>query len=456
MLKKHLIGLIVVLCNVSSFAQVDSIQIDDEYYYVYPFRQEVEVHDDYWITVDDEAYFQDYMNYFIYFEERTGFTREKFANAEGEKLKRLNKQLKRKWGYYRKKYGRLSLGRRFVKNVRRNPTSLLDVDYSFNKEIIPPFKQIPNGKYVQLFQDFCLIDQKGKCQEQTARIAAYFSIKDNAIEGEAVWINVQGDTLKKGFFLDGLKEGSWDVKDVDDIPASLYRWSVKEFKKYGSFSPDTSYYIANYHYGVLHGEFYSTSNYRGEKTSGHYNNGKPSGDWTIKADTITLMKASYANSKDTLRSYKPIIRNGTLIPRYDYVIFDMEPEEYHLMNVPENFYKIGFTNYSDLELEEEQFQSHELEYERYGVYNDKFPSRLKKRFLLSGGYNYLQMETDPETGLYETRGYFIDSLGSKMEYDGDYEIYYPNGQLFTRYQFENGELVKERDHYPKRACPLLG
>ena len=116
--------------------------------------------------------------------------------------------------------------------------------------------------------------------------------------------------------------------------------------------------------------------------------------------------------------------------------------KYQLINVPTGFYEINFAKEEELELEEERFNSYELENPNM-QYDYMIPPRLYGNPDYWMGYSYYSIERDPETDRVETRGRFIDSIGAIMKFDGDYELYYPNGQLYTRYQFENGDLVKE-------------
>jgi antitoxin component YwqK of YwqJK toxin-antitoxin module len=71
-----------------------------------------------------------------------------------------------------------------------------------------------------------------------------------------------------------------------------------------------------------------------------------------------------------------------------------------------------------------------------------------------GGYDLNMMEMDPLTGLIYPRWYIIDSLGARMKYDGVYEQYYMNGQLFFRYEFENGQLKREDTLFWDNGNPL--
>lgn len=436
--------LFTVVSGAELVAQVDSIQHNGSWYYVYPFRQEVDIHNDYWIAVDDEDFYADYRNYFAQFNEIPEiFEAKDFYEADPYELDYLNKRLKKEWNYYRKKGSRLALGQRFVKQVRKNPYPFLYVNYLFDKEVIPPFQKIPDGLYVQLFEDFCLVDDHGQCQEQTSRIAAFFQVKDNALEGEAVWMDLKGDTLKKGVFRNGLKEGMWIQHKPSRIPAYLYSYSVRPFKKDGIFDDGyTSVIDAEFNDGILNGAYHSrVDNFGIQETIGSYSLGEPSGNWKIYSDSVLVMNITFAERSDSTVSKRPIIRNGVLVPD-DTWAYDMYSTDYELIVPPTGFYEIAFSKEEDLELEEEHFRSYDLENPNMGP-EYLVPERLYSNPDYWQGYLYYSIVKDPVTSHIETRGHFIDSLGAIMKFDGPYEIYYPNGQLYTRYMFENGQLVNE-------------
>lgn len=443
----------VLFCMTSlqSIAQVDSMEINGEYYKIYPYPENVKVNSDYWIAVKDKEYFLDPENYFHLYGEGRAFTRGMYDTATSEELTVLNNKLKRKWKNLRSKDGRLGLGPRYVKQVRKHPEALIAPKYIFNQEVMPPFGAIPDGKYVQLFSEFCLVDKKGECQPQTNRVAGYFDIKNNSLDGHAVWLDLKGDTIKQGVFKDGLKEGVWTLNKIDRPSRKLNRYTTWAFRKYGKFHGlDTTFTTANYHRGVLEGDYSYYDSETDIRITGHFINGEESGTWTTLKGNHVIRKVTYADATDEIRSKKPIIRTSSFFDgnRRKY---NLERYKFGRMEIPTDFYEIGFEEELDIELEEEGFQSHELEY--YGrYYEDDLPMRFREEGNRFGAidyrhYSYYQFEQDPRTKLVETRGHFIDSIGAKMLYDGPYEIFYPNGQLYVRYQFENGELVDEGTLY---------
>ena len=436
-------------------AQVDSVIIDGNNFYIYPFKQEVKIRDDYWLAIKDKAFFKTPENYFHHFGSTPDFNAESFKNADKKELKYLDKTLASYWKYYRNKGARLGLGPRFVKQVRKCPGPLVAPTYSNSIDVVPPFGNIPDGAYVQLFKDFCLVDEDGFCQEQTERVAAYFNIKDNAIDGRAVWLNLQGDTLKKGVFNNGLKEGSWEVLLPESPYARLHNWSTKTFRKSGVFTHlDTVVIRENYHHGILDGDYLYEEYHGGTKTIGNYSNGLESGNWKTYIDSSLRTNYTYADPQSTITSQNPIIRNTHFIALPNDFTSESRREfwSHARPEIPIGFYSLNFERPLDLELEEELFKSHQLEYSRQ-YRNPTAPARVKNRQGYRRGFSYFQFGTDPVTKIQETRGYLIDSLGAKMKYDGPYEVYYPNGQLYTRYMFEGGHLAKEDTLFWNNGVP---
>jgi antitoxin component YwqK of YwqJK toxin-antitoxin module len=434
------------IASLQASAQVDSMQIDGEYYKIYPYPEQIVSHDDYWLAVNDKEYFENPENFFQLFGETEGFNRSKFEGATGLKLERMQNRLKSKWKNLRSKNGRFGFGKRFVKQVRMHPYLFIGPKYLFNKEVLPPFGAIPDGKYVQLFTEFCLVNKKGECVPQTQRVAGYFDVKNNAIDGKAFWMNVAGDTLKRGEFKNGLKHGEWSMIKIDRAPRSLYGFETKSFRKYGKFySTDTLTLVSNYKNGIQHGDYFQYGHQEKTKITGEYINGEKAGNWKTYKGKNLLLNVTYSDPKSELISHKPIIRTGFFFSG-DPIEFKFYGYKYGLKELPSDFYKLGFEEEPDIELEEEGFKSHRLEY--YGGYeNDNLPERFKKIENLKNMHGFYDFHKDPRTKLVETRGYFIDSVGAKMLYDGLYEVFYPNGQLFTRYTFDNGELTDEGTVY---------
>lgn len=443
---KLVCGLALLLGTSNGQAQVDSMLHNGEYVYIYPFKKEVKIHADYWELVDDKEFFLDYNNYFDLFSGNFMFERESFQNAKTSRRKKeLQKELADSWK-------RILRGRGFgpglTKSLRKQPGELLIANYEMGQDLLPPFGNIPNGKYVQLFETFCVVDEKGNCQSDVQRIAGIFDIKNNALDGHAVWLNFNGDTLKTGNFVNGLKEGEWLIKETDELSQNIYRWQRRMLRDLfkNEYARDTVYTYTHFVNGVEHGPYRAVNNSYGSKVFGQFDRGEASGEWTQYSDDILIERLRIADHQDTVISHKPLLRGTRMqYPRSYYgrtkkkdrlVMF---PSIYS--GFPENFYSINYGKFKDArELEGETEQSFELtdgrnsEYynsDHYGYEGEHYGSYLDEK------------EVDPITRQTIARWYAIDSLGMRMNYDGVYERYHYNGQRFFRYEFVDGHLLRE-------------
>ena len=455
--------LLFFITQFSTFAQVDSLLVDGKYYKIYPIRQRMEIIPEYWIAVDDEQYFQDEENYFNVFGEEEWFTREAFDTADVAGKIMLQEELESQWKIATMK--RRGFRRKFIKAVRQNPASLLDPSVATEVDVLPAFGFIPDGDYVQLFTDFCMVQKDGTCEPQQNRVAAYFSIKNNLLEGLAVWVNTAGDTLRSGHYSKGLRTGTWHFKNYKSRNYYFNRWQAKSFVRNGHRYMDTSFLTFTYLKGELDGPYLYETPHSKSRTTGFFTAGEPSGNWRSYHNETMVSNFTYADPSDTTRTHKPLLRTAASLEDYfewneEYTFFSMGS---HRLSIPNDFLKFDFGNEEEesLELEEEEFQSHTLEYPTYSnidgpIYYDEYgmpisraPERINKRMRAElPGYRRIpislfELIEDPNREIHETRGYFLDSLGGKCRYEGVYELFYPNGQLFMRYNFENGELVKE-------------
>lgn len=451
------LALVLFICGFS-FAEaqttVDSILQNGEQFYVYPFRQKVKIHDDYWKIIDDDAFFEDYNNYFNRFNGDWDFSREAFQeDISDEYREELEKELRKHWRW--KLSGR-GFGKAATRTLRNRPGELVEVEYDHNKDVLPPFGNIPDGKYVQLFEEFCLVDEDGKCNPEAYQIAGYFTIKNKVIDGEAVWLDFKGDTLKKGSFINGLKEGEWEIKYPSKLTYSIPGSDRRELRKGGSIWKDYAVDYSTFKNGLLEGPYHYDGFQKNQQVKGEFKLGEPSGEWRYLTNSVLTLKIQMASPSDTTLSRTPILRGSYMIqPRKYYrkvgkklVPHDLSCQEAPMPAFPNNFFKIQFEEFDeDLELSGENEKSFDLtdarRYDNYG-YNGYNP--------YGRGSNVMEM--DPSTGSSYPRWYVIDSLGARMTYDGVYEQYYMNGQLFFRYEFEDGQLKSEDTLFWDNGSPL--
>jgi antitoxin component YwqK of YwqJK toxin-antitoxin module len=414
--------------------EIKTININGNTYFVYPTKKEIDEH------VSYTALKRENKNKFNYEDYKSDYTKKEF--------KRLVKQKCRE-GKISSFYGFSE--RQRMKKLKtlmgKNPFPFLEPNYTLDYDMIPPLDSIPDGAYVQLYEDFYRTNRFMKeSKTPEVRIAAYFTIKNNVIEGPAFWLNLEGDTLKKGNFKKGVKEGEW-ILEQRDLPYSFYYGEIAYFKKFGYPEVDTTMEIWNYQEGQKNGLYvkYNRSQYPVEE--GFYNNNERTGQWKERDVRVTgwgIKKKRIRNNELVTFSYtiadeesivkQPIIRYTDLtLPSYD---------EYYNFNSKFDI-KLDFYNFFDFAVEGED-NALELEEEAVNSYDDR-------AYYSEGYYDDYSYENsdfrntvyDYSSGKYIPLSKYIDSLGISFIYDGICEKYYPNGQLNFRFEFKNGQLLKE-------------
>lgn len=440
--------LFIFITSWAAAQKVDSTNIDGKKVYIYPFKQAVHAHTMYFNVINSND-----MIKFTY----KHFKKEIKESYRGEEidekqLKKIFKEFRRKSRGTTSKYERKG---KFKRNARKNPYPLLEPRYSYDVDLTPVLDPIPDGDYIMYFEPFCLTDSKGNCQEDAERIAARFHMKNNLLEGEAVWLNMQGDTLKKGSYVNGLKEGVWYLeKRALDYYAS--NTAAKEYIEFGHPIVDTTWMRIEYVHGAQEGYFekYNSSEYPVE--TGYYLEGEMSGEWTLRnilydgpkwkqvrtrTNNIVTSHYTLAGSEDTIVVKQPWIRDRLVSTYgYDMMEFNFNPK-YRLRGPREDLFEMNFAKEEDLELEEEKFMSHNM-YEGEEYMMDEYG--YEGDYYYDYGYSSeIAKVYDKDLKISRPRGDIIDSIGMIANYKGVYEEHYPNGQLAYKYEFVDGKLLAE-------------
>lgn len=452
-IKFLLTSILILISGVSNAQEVDTMTIAGKDYFVYPFKIQPQQQAAYYSCIKKERYgstlsYQEYLNaYDEYFGPK--LSKRDFNRIMKKSSFRMNRRNRGFGNDY---------SRKFKKAVRKNPYPLLEMDYEMDVDVIPALDPIPDGDYVQLFEGFCLIDEKGECQYLNDRVAAYFKVKNNTLDGYAYWLNIKGDTLKSGMFNMGLKEGEWRLESRS-MGYSLEEEEMDEYVEFGYIDADTTIIYQNFVSGAETGKFrkYEDSNHPIEE--GEYFEGDMIGRWIfrevnyeweeyyrvrIRENNIITEEFEYADKNvDTLVVRQPWIRTNMVNPyRYDELEFNFI-SEYRVPSPPTHIFNLNF------EKEEEDLDLEEEEYNSYGT--DEFsefdmrPPSLERSDWGGTTYNsgFSKSFWDPESETYITRGQMIDSIGMISRYKGNYIERYPNGQLAYKYEFKDGALVKE-------------
>ena len=347
-----------------------------------------------------------------------------------------------------------------AKAIRENPYPLLDQEYERDVDIQPCLDAIPDGMYIQYFYDFALIDHQNQLNLETKRVAGIFEIKNNVLNGNAIWFNFKGDTLKKGVFKNGLKEGEWYF-EKREIENRLTKEMIQDYIHKGAPYIDTIIEKMEYHKGVRNGFYTQNGNVDFPFYEGAYLNNEPAGNWKErllftsnfilgdqakeeelkKLKNNSLITATYTFPKEKKIVKQPIIRNELITDEYDENFnFNYEYEPY---DVNKDLFEIAFTEEPNLELDEENSNSYEGEEYNEEYYDEGEGGEYSHYDYEEGESNFQYTVYDQKNEKDVNRGRAIDSLGLKFNYDGIYERHYTNGQLMFRYEFKDGKLQKE-------------
>lgn len=421
--------------------KIDTINLDGNEYFVYPFKVELDVHSMYHKCLGNQPLELLYRDYMETAEELTG---EKLSYAE---FKKMMRKFRRKSSGYNT-YGADSkkLKKKFIQAVRANPYPLIEARYSFDQDVIPVLDSIPDGKYVQLFEPFCLMKGKDGCEMQEECIAGYFTIKNNMLDGYACWVNAKGDTLKAGNFEQGQKVGKWKL-EFRYVSYTLYDSDMDQYVELGYPMIDTSLTYQEFAYGSENGryQFYKNTKYPIEE--GYFKDGERTGEWISREpdnyndyyyydfptefnrnNNVVTLRYTLAGQQDTNVIRKVWIREELYEPYdYNYEEFNFF-SEYGLPDLYVDFFRMNIKEDENLDLDEEDYNSYgEDEYGDFGYYD-------------YGEYDWGYYDDE---GDYITRAKMIDSLGMIPNYVGEYEVRYPNGQLAYRYNLSSDAKVWE-------------
>ena len=448
----------------SSYAQeVDTIEINGESFFVYPFDVEVNTHSQFYRGQKKQR--MNDMTYDLYQEMMRSELGEALTKKEFRKMKREIRQLQSEMGrdMYRDDEEAHLSSRKFKKAIRKNPYPLMQQRFQANNDLTPMLDPIPDGKYVQMYEDFCLINEKGECDWIENRVAGYFTMKNNTLEGEATWVDLTGDTLKHGFFVNGIKEGEWKFEKrtleylIDEDDAELYI-------ERGYPDMDTLTEYITYEHGAKNGPYRKYTNSKYPVEQGFYKDGFPSGTWVVRDiiykgfgrnkkrirnnELVTLTKTYESN--DSLVAKTKWLRKGLVsVYRADDDQFDFY-SKYERPDLPYQLYEIAYEEEENLELEEElEGAPYDLDFYEDDYY-EEMEMALESSMYGGGdfGYDdYLATAYDKNAKKYFSRGVLLDSIGGRPKYSGTYEARYENGQLAYTYEFQNGVLVKEGTVY---------
>lgn len=426
----------VLLLNVVHAQKVDSTTYQGEKVYVYPFKVAFNTHASYRSAVNVNSLVEfSFNNYKKEIKDELG------EEVDLKALKKLMKNVNKKYSDEKSyKSGKLK------KAIKKNPYPLIQPYYSFSQDIIPSLDPIPDGKYIQYFESYCLLDEKGNCTSSGDIVSGVFHIKNGMLEGEAVWYNLQGDTLKYGVFRNGVKEGKWYLESRRAHNYNLDRDDIEQYITAGYPLMDTMVEIAEYKNGAKSGRYLYYYDSKFPVAEGQYKDGEEVGTWITRKtngprnygweyiwnnEQITSRYTINEHPDSNFAVKKIWIRNG-LVNHYDYGYPDFDfIAEYEIPEPPSDLFQPNFKKNEALDLENEEINSYDDSYEDMHYYEEGYYDDY-------GMYNYHQPRYyDSGLDEYRNRGVISDSVGLIPGYLGVYEIRYPNGQLYGTWNFDD-------------------
>jgi antitoxin component YwqK of YwqJK toxin-antitoxin module len=489
-----LIVLIAILAPFSGSSQIiDTVEIDGNSYFVYPFTQTVSTSHGYWESgakskskksLDDgfdyDAYlasvkgtivdsmiatpkeFQNlkkalkvnsYKKFMKLYSPKFGDvpSKEEFKRYIEYKKRPRGSRRNRDRGDYYDDFKFMEKGK-FKKAVRKNPYPLLTQKYRPDKDITPVLDRIPDGEYVQYYDPYCLMDKKGNCDWTDSIIAGRFTIINNVLHGEATWMGLTGDTLKHGWFVNGVKEGRWTITKHNNVPITEEQAELYITRGYPDM--DTIHQVFEFKNGAKNGAYSFTRISGIPLVEGHFTDNEESGEWLFrigkgdenfgspeeaKKQDLSKVGRHYTMNDDDSLIVKPIIIREGLLRSWKYESDELNfLTEYSLADLPRGMYEASFERQLDLDLEEEKNDMRDFEDEFY--YEDEY---YAEEYGSNSYPNEQATVYDPTDKLHKKRGVVFDSIGAYPGFIGDYERFYPNGQLMYKFEFQEGTLKEE-------------
>lgn len=455
---KSILALILSTIAFFGHSQTDQVVIGGKSYFVYPHQQAVTGMQEYYLNFADtkEVIKRDDRN-------------EKIISVSEEPVTEVEKKAAIKFPKSYKKYLK-----GFEEILEFYPYFMVNTDNSISVDPTPALVSLPDGDYVLFYRDIPYISKR-VLRYKNDVVAAYFSIKNNAIEGKSTWFNPEGKMVKQGDYLKSEKTGSWQVLEYVQKFDENYNYSTKESieSRIAKAIYDTTKTTITFSDGLRNGPFTVHENQE-LLISGNFLADKESGAWEVyefktsvsvdKKGKLIVTKGTekilidrYSLRTDQKRGKSPIIRHS-VIP-YEYMGYERTDslvlqnsstsntgnyERGYETDFPDfsNFLSVLETEPDNIELPEENLSSYEGEEELFeeDYYEPEMSFPPNQEYNPNEYYEFVN-------GKRYTFNELIDSAGYLFAYDGIVEHYYQNGQLQYRFEVKDGTLLKEEPVY---------
>lgn len=438
-----------LFCSLTGFNQetTEQVNFNGKNYFIYPYPVELESSE----LVDEAVRF----SLASVFENRRMFKDiYEFEEPEmtgGSRRDFRKERRKFVWGGLNK-----SASRALIRAVRANSDPLFEPFYQLEKDITPSLDPLPDGEYIQYFSGYFKLTKRGKIDYNHSLAAGIFTLKNNTLVGKATWLSIQGDTLKTGVYVNGMKEGVWYLEDR----RAGYEISSKSKQNYirqGVPLIDTIREYVTFKGGSKEGHYSRYENSIYPILEGNFVNNENKGTWIEREvqqvgygkrkhedpnNALITTQYTYANQPKAVKQVfvrNWLIRGNPVLDSLNFM--SKYPARFRFIELYE--FDKQKNQDDELELEEERaFAYAEVEGD-YAYEEEYYSEEYGEEDEYSEDEGDQDWLYDENIDDYVDRSKFRDSLGVKFLYAGTYEVTYPNGQRMLKLEFNDGRLVKE-------------
>lgn len=470
----HLIALGVVA------QRPDSVQVNGQWYFVYPLDEKVEPSSAILDKMDlSRRQFDLFREWKLANDSRINLPKRTLIDSLNRELLRskitvTEDQNKYEWRKATRPVKRVRPLMMRKKHWYRNHPELVTKQLiDLNYDLLPAIQNLPNGKYIQYFEPVLSYHELKNTTILPTRIAAMFELKNNLPESEFTRFNYKGDTIRHGFFTDGLKEGQWTVSNKQ----TSLRYGIIGLKEANTIYDYGSSIRVELQKGILHGAFYKWDAFDRYQLVGFFKNGY--------ADSIWKTNIPYSWDDDQILDYNSVLDTNYnqqlkvvitpsiwLDKKYEGFDFKEKKKDYHsltLYECQEDMYEQGvpalpLVDFADLfdkpmrsglthlKTVDQNGVEQRNHYRNTGHVNFHGTKQVFDGNDLTERYTYL-----PDLGAivyarFFSNGNVFDTLGYEPQNKlFVHNVYDANGKLFrtTTYNTEGGQ-VQQIDYYKQK------
>jgi hypothetical protein len=187
---QNFLTLCVISLSLFSYSQTNQVTINGNQYFVYPHQKEVRVMIEYYYLFADskEVIKRDDRN-----EKIVSIKEEAITEKEKKSVPRFSKATKKQL-------------KEFEEILEKYPHLFVRASYSISEDPTPALQNLPDGNYVMYYRDIPFISKR-VIHFKNDQVAAFFSIKNNHIEGKSEWFNPEGKLVMLGNYSMSEKSG---------------------------------------------------------------------------------------------------------------------------------------------------------------------------------------------------------------------------------------------------------